>query len=226
MLTKRKSCDGWYVYRTVIDEPLTRGVVVFSALHNALRLLLRPEWTREGFPSVIRPGKVTTQGTEPVVVFLVGIRINKWRKVGHWLPLLLAMPGMLQELVTAPDGGLLGYRLFIGPGPRQAMLLQYWRGSDDLLRFAREASGMHRSAQRRFWRHYGSGGAVGVWHELLPVAAGAHHGVYGNMPPMGLGALGPIRPEPWWLETAASRRGLDDHSVPPTDQTPSPAVTR
>jgi Domain of unknown function (DUF4188) len=213
MLTKRKSCGGWCAHSTVTGEPLTRGVVVFSALHNALRLLLRPEWTRGRSPSAIQPGKVAAQGTEPVVVFLVGIRINKWRKVGHWLPLLVTMPGMLQELVTAPDGGLLGYRLLIGPGPRQAMLLQYWRGSDDLLRFARESSGMHRSAQRRFWRHYGSSDAVGVWHELLPVAAGAYHGVYGNMPPMGLGALNPIQPELWWLETAGSRRGPDDHSV-------------
>src|SRR3569833_1648345 len=116
MLTKRKSCDGWYVYRTVIGEPLTRGVVVFSALLYALRLLLRPEWTREGSPSAIRPGLVSTLGTDPVVVFLVGIRINKWRKVGHWLPLLLTMPGMLQELVTAPDGGLLGFCFFFGFG--------------------------------------------------------------------------------------------------------------
>lgn len=83
---------------------------------------------------------------EPVVLFMVGVRINKWRKVGHWLPLLLTLPGMLRELITTPDGGLLGYRLLIGPGPRNAMLAQYWRSSDDLLRFARDVPGTHRSA--------------------------------------------------------------------------------
>ncbi|WP_021591378.1 monooxygenase family protein [Actinomadura welshii] len=141
---------------------------------------------------------------EPVVVFLVGIRINKWRRVGHWLPLLLTLPGMLRELVKSADSGLLAYRLLIGPGLRQATLVQYWDRQDNLLRFARDLPGTHRSAQRRLWRHYGSGDAVGVWHELLPVAEGAHHGVYGNMPPMGLGALYHVRSELWWLESTHS----------------------
>jgi len=39
--------------------------------------------------------------------------------------------------------------------------------------------------------------AVGVWHELLVSAEGQHQGMYGNMPPTGLGALRPVRPGQW-----------------------------
>lgn len=160
---------------------------------------------------------------DPVALFMAGVKINKWRKVGHWLPLLLTLPGMLRELITTPDGGLLGYRLLIGPGPRHVMLVQYWRSSDDLLRFARDVPGTHRSAQRRFWRHYGSGG-VGVWHELLPVAEGVHHGMHGNMPPIGLGALHPVRSELWWMENAGPSRDLGHSSVEGSETAQEPVA--
>jgi hypothetical protein len=173
---------------------------VHSVLIDAVRLLRRPEWLRDRRTDAVRPGKVVAGNAEPVVVFLLGIRINRWRGIRHWLPLLLAMPGMLRELTSAPDGGLLGYRLLFGPGPRQAMLVQYWRRPEDLHRFASDAAEPHRAAQRRYWWHYGSSDSVGVWHEMLISAAGSHHGMYGNMPPTGFGALRQVRDARWWAE--------------------------
>jgi hypothetical protein len=70
-----------------------------------------------------------------------------------------------------------------------------WRRMDDVRRFA--GAGPHRRAQRRFLWHYGSSDAVSVWHEV----ATSHHGVYGHMPPLGLGATGPVRSEPWYAST-------------------------
>jgi hypothetical protein len=178
---------------------------MMSGLLDVARLVLRPEWTRDRRADAIRPGKVVTGDAEPVVMFLLGIRINRWRSVRRWLPLVLTIPGMLGDLVRTPDSGLLGYRLLIGPGPRQAMVVQYWRRTDDLHRFARDATGPHRPAQRRFWWHYGSSEAIGVWHEVVVTAEGGHHGVYGNMPPTGLGALHPVRDGQWWAQTPAGR---------------------
>jgi len=170
-----------------------------SALVDLARLFLRPEWMRESEGGdEIRLGKFAADNAEPVVVFLVGLRINSWRKPRHWLPLLLAMPAVVRELTAQPDGGLLGYRLLLGPGPRQAMLLQYWRTVDDLHAFARHPASTHRAAQQRLWEHYAAaGGAVGVWHEMLPLAEGAYHSLYGNMPPMGIGAIHALRPLAW-----------------------------
>lgn len=77
------------------------------ALLGLVRLLRRPEWTRDGDRSPqMRLGKFAVDNAAPVVVFLVGIRINKWRRPRHWLPLLLAMPAALDELKSQPDRNL------------------------------------------------------------------------------------------------------------------------
>jgi hypothetical protein len=66
---------------------------------------IRPEWIRRHRPDArVRQGKFAGENAEPVVVFLVGVRINTWWKVRYWL-LLLAVPTTLRELVTAPGTG-------------------------------------------------------------------------------------------------------------------------
>jgi hypothetical protein len=170
---------------------------VVRDLVDAVRLLLRPEWTRDPGQESVRPGKVIADNGDPIVVFVVGLRINRWRAVRYWVPLVLTMPSMLLGLTRVPEGGLLGYRLLLGPGPRQAAILQYWRRPEDLHEFASDLAGLHRSAKRRYWWHYASTEAVGVWHELFVSAEGQHQGMYGNMPPIGLGALRLVRPGQW-----------------------------
>jgi Domain of unknown function (DUF4188) len=182
--------------------------VALSALLDLGRLLVHPQWTvgdgrGDGRGDGIRVGKVAAASTDPVTVFMVGIRINRWLAPWHWLPLLLALPPMVRELAAEPDSGLLGYRLLLGPGVRQAMLVQYWRDAQDLHTFARDPLSPHRAAQQRFWRHYAAGGAaVGVWHELLP--ASAPESLYGNMPPTGIGALRDVRPLAWTVSGPAA----------------------
>jgi hypothetical protein len=169
-----------------------------SAVRDTVFLLLHPEWHRDRGPATVRTGKVMADNTEPVVVFLFGVRINRWRAIRRWLPLLLTVGTMLRELVADPDSGLYGYRLLFGPGLRQAMIVQYWRDTDDLFGFARRFDGRHRDAQRRHFRHYGATEAVGVWHEVMPSREGEYHGLYGNMPPTGMGALRPVHGREWW----------------------------
>jgi hypothetical protein len=41
-------------------------------------------------------------------VFLIGMRINRLLKVHKWLPVVKAMPRMLQELESHKDLGYLG----------------------------------------------------------------------------------------------------------------------
>ena len=194
-----------------------RGHAALSALLDLGRLLLHPQWTiGDGRPDTIRVGKFAADGTDPVTVFMVGIRVNRWRAPWHWLPLLLALPPMVRELVAEPDSGLLGYRLLLGPGARQAMLLQYWRDAEDLHTFARDPDSPHRAAQQRFWRHYAAAGAaVGVWHELLPTSG--PESLYGNMPPTGIGALRDVRPQAWIVSGPADSsvdEGAGRNAVP------------
>ena len=59
-----------------------------------------------------------------LVVFLIGMRINRPWRLDLWLPVFRAMPAMLAELSADPDSGLMGYWLAIGPsGP---FVVQYW----------------------------------------------------------------------------------------------------
>ncbi|WP_063775151.1 monooxygenase family protein [Streptacidiphilus anmyonensis] len=167
------------------------------------RSQILPEWTRPGLPTA--PGADTRGGLlhgrhladseEPVAVLLIGLRVNRWRAVRHWLPALRAMTPMLKELAADPESGLLGYRLLLGPAPRQVTVVQYWRRAGDVRAFATAADRGHRPAQDAFWRRYArSKGAVGVWHELLSVRAGAYEALYADMPPTGLGAIMGLRP--------------------------------
>src|SRR5580765_3057524 len=71
------------------------------------------------------------------VVFIIGMRVNKWWKVHKWFPVFVAMPRMLKELAAKPEAGLLGV---------QSMgfsLVQYWRSFDALEAYARNAEGEH-----------------------------------------------------------------------------------
>lgn len=122
---------------------------------------------------------------DEIVVFLIGMRVNKPWRPDAWLPTALAMPRMLRELSRDPDSGLLGYRLTLGTdGP---LVIQYWRDTESLYGYASDPGREHRPAWTAFFRRAKKApGAVGIWHETYQVAAS--ESVYGDMPPAGLAA--------------------------------------
>ena len=130
-----------------------------------------------------------------VVVFLIGMRVNRWRRVRAWWPVLTAMPRMLRELYADPASGLLGHRLLLGAGG--PVVVQYWRDRDSLFAYARDPGRQHRPAWQRFnAAARTSGGAVGIWHETFDVPAGGSESIYVDMPVSGLAAaLGVREPE-------------------------------
>ncbi|MEU5427902.1 DUF4188 domain-containing protein [Streptomyces olivoreticuli] len=149
--------------------------------------------------------RVTTAAEGDVVVFLIGIRINRWRSVRHWLPTLTAMPRMLKELAREEGGGLLGYSLNTG-GPRQYMVVQYWESREKLLAYASAPDRRHRPAWAAFNRRARSGaGSVGIWHETYIVPAGSYEAIYSGMPPTGLGEAHGVEPVGRRGERAADR---------------------
>jgi hypothetical protein len=148
-------------------------------------------------------GRFTAAHDGDVVVFLIGMRVNKPWKVGQWWPVFAAMPPMLKELSQDPDSGLLGWRGFFGL--RTATLLQYWESADKLMSFAGDPMRGHRPAWLAYFRDSFADGAVGIWHETYVVPAGAHESVYGNMPPVGLGAAGGVVPVSERGQSAAAR---------------------
>ena len=82
--------------------------------------------------------RVTADVEGDFVVFLIGMRINRFWKPGKWLPVLTAMPKMVRELEAAPDAGFLGFTM-CWAGPRSPTLIQYWRSFEHLERYARRS---------------------------------------------------------------------------------------
>jgi hypothetical protein len=52
-------------------------------------------------PHVI-PSRMTAEIDGDFVVFLIGMRVNKFWKIHKWLPVFLAMPRMLRERKRVP----------------------------------------------------------------------------------------------------------------------------
>lgn len=131
-------------------------------------------------------GRYTAQFDKPVVLFLIGMRVNQIWNLRKWWQVATAMPRMLGELERKPDSGFLGARGFWSG--RNVMTVQYWRSFDDLLAYAHDKAGEHFPAWAAFNRKIGNDGTVGIWHETYLVEPGKYECIYGNMPLFGLAA--------------------------------------
>jgi hypothetical protein len=128
--------------------------------------------------------RMTSAAEGDVVVFLIGMRVNRWWKPWQWLRTGLAMPRMLRELAAHPELGLLGSEAWFG---RTTILVSYWKSMDHLLDYAKLRSAEHMPAWRAFNQRIGMNGDVGIWHETYRVRPGDYENVYVNMPAFGLG---------------------------------------
>jgi hypothetical protein len=75
-------------------------------------------------------GRSTHRYDGELVVFHIGMQINKWWRPDVWLPVFAAMPPMLRELSMDPESGFLGYELLMGAGG--PYVVQYWSSVDKL----------------------------------------------------------------------------------------------
>lgn len=131
-------------------------------------------------------GRYTAKTDGPFVIFLIGMRVNKWWRFDKWAPVASAMGPMLRTLFTDPEKGFLHAEFFWNlNGP---VLLQYWRSFEELEAFARQPSDPHLKAWKSFNQAVGSDGSVGIWHETYTVNPDQFECVYGNMPRFGLAA--------------------------------------
>ena len=147
-------------------------------------------------------GRITARFEGEVVVFLIGMRINRLWKIHHWLPVARAMPRMLRELAADPEAGLLGFESWVG---NPTIMLQYWRSFEHLERYAKDSARLHRPAWAAFNRAVASNGDVGIWHETYRVRPGDYECIYNNMPPFGLARATAAVPVRGALDSARAR---------------------
>jgi Monooxygenase af470-like len=134
---------------------------------------------------MIFKGRYTAQVSEPFVVFLIGMRVNKIRSFRKWWWVAMAMPKMLRRLAQVPELGLLHAEQFTRG--RTTLMVQYWRSFERLEAFAKDQESPHLAAWRKWNKQMrAAGDDVGFWHETYTVQPGSAEAVYVNMPIFGL----------------------------------------
>jgi len=147
-------------------------------------------------------GRMTHHYDGELVVFHIGMQINKVWRPDLWLPVFGAMPRMLRELSIDPDSGLLGYALLMGRGG--PYVVQYWSSLEKLYAYASAPSLEHRPAWTRFNAAARKApGAVGIWHETFVVERAET--MYVSTRPMGLAGATEVVPVGRHHDRAAAR---------------------
>ena len=150
----------------------------------------------------IHAGRTTHSYDGPLVVFLIGMRVNKLWRPDPWLPTFAAMPAMLRELSTDPDSGLLGFRTVLGGGG--PTVIQWWSSKEKLYAYASDRDAEHRPAWTAFnQRARKAPGVVGIWHETYEVSRA--ESIYVGMPTSGLARATSLVPVGRNADRAAAR---------------------
>lgn len=136
------------------------------------------------------------------VVFLIGMRVNRWWKIHKWWPVAMAMPRMIKELYANPSAGFRGAQMGFG---NPTIMVQYWTSFDALAAYAKNPNQTHLPAWAAFNRRAARNGDVGIWHETFQVHAGEYESIYNNMPRFGLGRVGELLPATGRRESAVQR---------------------
>jgi hypothetical protein len=136
------------------------------------------------------------------VVFLIGMRINNFWRIGDWWSVAMAMPKMLKELFTKPEAGMMGAQYWFG---RTTIMVQYWRSFEQLEAYAKDKSGNHFPAWREFNLKFRKKASVGIWHETYKISPGSYENIYVNMPAFGLGKVGTLLTASQMYDTARER---------------------
>ncbi|MGC1309555.1 MAG: DUF4188 domain-containing protein [Phormidesmis sp.] len=157
--------------------------------------------------NTVFPGRYTANTSESFVVFLIGLRVNRFWAMKKWWPVASAMGPMMETLQQNPEKGLLGSESFFRLWPIETCMVSYWRSFEDLTQFARSHDDPHWQAWQAFMRDVGADGSVGIWHETYRVNPDQYECIYGNMPAFGLSAATTHVPIRERTRTAQSRMG-------------------
>jgi hypothetical protein len=153
------------------------------------------------------PVRTMADVKEPLVLFLIGMRINTIWRVWEWLPSLLAMGPMIVELYKNPELGFLSARTELAG--RTITVVQYWKSFEALEAYAANSERKHRPAWTAFYKRATTGtGAVGIYHETYVIHPGQVESLYADMPAnFGLGGVVGMKPVTSKSETARERKG-------------------
>ena len=127
-------------------------------------------------------GRFIGSTEESLVLFIIGMRINKFFSFTKWIPVFQAMGPMIKELYQNPELGFRNTEFLLSW--RGVTLIQYWRSFEDLEAYAQGKT--HSVAWKNFNQKIKDDGSVGIYHETYIIEKGASEAIYNNMPKYGL----------------------------------------
>jgi len=136
-------------------------------------------------------GRYTAAMEKGVVVFLVGMRVNRFLAMRKWWPIFVSMKNMIVDLEMHPGKGMVASQTRISW--REIMVVTYWDSYEQLESYGRSKKEMHLGYWKKYNKNIGASGVVGIWHECYAVSPGDYECVYVNMPVTGLARSKDIR---------------------------------
>ncbi|MEK5148382.1 DUF4188 domain-containing protein [Psychrobacillus sp. FSL K6-4615] len=127
-------------------------------------------------------GRFIASTEESLVLFIIGMRINKFFSFTKWVPVIKAMGPMIKELYQNPELGFRHTEFLLSW--RGVTLIQYWRSFEDLEAYAHGKT--HSVAWKNFNQKIKDDGSVGIYHETYIIEKGSSEAIYNNMPKFGL----------------------------------------
>ncbi|MEH7505533.1 DUF4188 domain-containing protein [Neobacillus drentensis] len=127
-------------------------------------------------------GRFRASTDEGLVLFIIGMRINKIFSFTKWVPVFKAMGPMIKELYQNPELGFRHTEFFFSW--KGVTLVQYWRSFEELEAYAHGKT--HSVAWKSFNQKIKDDGSVGIYHETYIIEKGASEAIYNNMPKFGL----------------------------------------
>ncbi|MFC7303809.1 monooxygenase family protein [Streptomyces monticola] len=141
------------------------------------------------------------------MALLIGMRVNRFWAVHHWMPVFYAMLRMLSELKRQRGRGLLSH-ILLTASARTYHVVQHWESKEQLYGYASAPDGFLHTVWGIANRKQRAGklrGHVGLWHETYIVPEGSYESVYFDMPPFGLAAAAGALPLERRGRTAVAR---------------------
>ena len=153
--------------------------------------------------STVFPGRYTASATQPIVLFAIGMRINRAFAIHRWLLPTINTIRLWRHMQWRRPAGYLGGYLYVywrGVG-----MTQYWRDFESLIAFSHDDAQPHVAAWRQLAKQTRADQTFGYWHETYTVAAGTSEAIYGSMPRFGLAAATTHAPISVRTESATER---------------------
>lgn len=134
----------------------------------------------------IFPGRYTAEFKDTIIVFVIGMRVNRLFALHKWLlPTFNTLRLWIHVKTNPPKGYLYGYLYLYCRG---IGMMQYWHDFTALETFSHDKNQPHYKAWSQLALQTESDKTFGYWHETYEINPNRTEAIYGSMPRFGLAA--------------------------------------